>query len=147
MKTIRGLLDEKGYAIWSTTPDSFVFDALKLMAEKNVGALIVLDDEKLVGIISERDYARKVILKGKSSHKILVKDIMTYNVITVSPTHTVQESLKLMSDKHLRHLPVVENNQLIGIVTIGDLVNAIIAEQQVLINRLEHHILEHKSIT
>ena len=147
MKTVRGLLNEKGSVVWSTTPNSLVFDALEQMDEKNVGALLVLEGEKLVGIMSERDYARKVILKGKCSRDILVKDIMTYNVISVNPDQTVHACLKLISDKHVRHLPVVQDDKVIGIVSIGDLVNAIIAEQKTLIQRLEQFILENKSLT
>jgi len=147
MRTIRRLLNEKGYQIWYTTPDTLVYHALRLMSEKDVGALLVLQDGELVGILSERDYARKVILKGKSSQNIPVKDIMTYHVICTSPDQAIQACLELMTDKHIRHLPVIENDQLIGIVTIGDLVNAIIAEQKALIRRLEGYIQEYTSIT
>ena len=147
MRTIRRLLNEKGYQIWSTTPDTLVYNALRLMAEKDVGALLVLQDEELVGILSERDYARKVILKGKSSQNIPVKDIMTYHVICTSPDQTIQACLELMTEKRIRHLPVIENDGLIGIVTIGDLVNAIIAEQKALIRRLEGYIQEYTSLT
>jgi len=147
MKTIRSLLKEKGYAIYSTTPDSLVYDALQLMAEKDVGALVVLEHDKLVGIISERDYARKVILKGKSSQNIHVKDIMTYNVISINPEETIQSGLELMTQKHVRHIPVFEDDQLIGIVTIGDLVNAIISDQKILIKRLESFILKSTKLT
>ena len=147
MRTIRRLLNEKGYQIWSTTPDTLVYNALRLMAEKDVGALLVLQDEELVGILSERDYARKVILKGKSSQNIPVKDIMTYHVICTSPDQTIQACLELMTEKRIRHLPVIENDELIGIVTIGDLVNAIIAEQKALIRRLEGYIQEYTSLT
>ena len=147
MRTIRRLLNEKGYQIWSTTPDTLVYDALKLMAEKDVGALLVLQNGKLVGIMSERDYARKVILKGKSSKEIQVKDIMNYHVVCTNPDQTIQTCLELMTNKHIRHLPVIEKDELIGIVTIGDLVKAIIAEQEALIRRLEDYIQEYTSLT
>jgi CBS domain-containing protein len=147
MRTIKRLLKEKGYHIWSTTPDTLVFDALKLMAEKDIGALLVLDRGKLVGVLSERDYARKVILKGKSSRNIPVRDIMSYNVIYTNPDQTIQACLELVTAKRIRHLPVIENEKLIGIVTIGDLVNAIIAEQKELIQQLESYILQNTSLT
>jgi CBS domain-containing protein len=147
MKTIGQLLKIKGNTVWSIEPDAPVFDALKLMAEKNVGALLVMEAGKLIGIISERDYARKVILIGRSSKATPVSDIMSTRVIYARPNQTVDEGLALMSDKHVRHLPVFDDYHLVGIVSIGDLVNAIIVEQQRLIGKLENYILEYTSIT
>lgn len=140
MTSIRQLLDKKGSDIWSTTPDASVYDALLLLAEKNVGALLVLQEGELVGIISERDYARKVALRGKASVKTPVKEIMTENVVTVSPQTTVEEAMALMTDKRIRHLPVVEEDKLVGVISIGDLVKSIIAKQEVMINQLENYI-------
>jgi len=147
MKTIGQLLQIKGHDIWSIAPDAPVYDAIKLMANKGVGALLVLEAGKLVGIVSERDYARKVILKGKTSKDTPVKDIMTPHVIYTSPDQTIEKCMALMTAKHIRHLPVLEGDQLVGIVSIGDLVKAIISEQATLIQQLENHILEYISIT
>jgi len=147
MKTIGQLLQIKGHDVWSIAPDAPVYDAIKLMANKGVGALLVLEAGKLVGIVSERDYARKVILKGKTSKGTPVKDIMTPHVIYTSPDQTIEKCMALMTAKHIRHLPVLEGDQLVGIVSIGDLVKAIISEQATLIQQLENHILEYTSIT
>jgi CBS domain-containing protein len=140
MKTISQLLQAKGGEIHSITPEARVFDALRLMADKNVGALVVLDNGKLAGIFSERDYARKVILLGKSSHDIPVRDIMTGKVITVHPGQTVEECMALMTEKRIRHLPVTEGERLIGVLSIGDLVKEVIAEQEQTIKQLESYI-------
>ena len=140
MKTVKQILQEKGHSIWSITPDTFVYDALKLMAEKEVGALLVLEGGRLVGIISERDYARKVILKGKSSLDTPVKEIMTQKVIYVRPEQTVEECMALMTDKHIRHLPVLEGDELVGVVSIGDLVKADIEAKVFMIQQLENYI-------
>jgi CBS domain-containing protein len=140
MATIRQLLASKGYEVWSTGPEDTVYDALKLMAEKNIGALLVLDSGKIVGIVSERDYARKVILKGKASAKTPVSEIMTSDLVTVEPQMSVKKALSLMTDRHIRHLPVLEEGQLAGIVSIGDLVKTIIAEQELFISQLESYI-------
>src|SRR4030066_2142203 len=147
MQTIRKILSEKGNEIWSTSPGATVYDALQIMADKDVGALPVLDSEKLVGIFSERDYARKVILLGKSSKKTLVKEIMTPHVIYATPDMTNEQGLTLMTAKHIRHLPVVEGEELTGMVSIGDLVRSIISEQKELIIQLEQYILHYTSIT
>ena len=147
MRTIKNLLDEKGYDIWFTAPDTLVYDALKIMADKDVGALLVMEREWLVGIFSERDYARKVILKGRSSKEILVRDIMTYYIIYGHPNQTIEHCLGLMTEKRIRHLPILEEDKAIGVISIGDLVKAIIAEQKVLIGKLESYILQHTSIT
>lgn len=141
MKTVRDILRVKGDGLYSATPDMSVYDALKTMADKNVGALLVLDAGTLVGIFSERDYARKVILKGKSSRDITVSDIMTPNVIAVKVGQTIEECMGLMSGKHIRHLPVFEEERLIGIISISDVVKTIIAEQQSTINQLEEYIV------
>ena len=140
MKSVKHILQDKGHNIWHTTPDTLVFDALKLMAEKGVGSLLVLDEGKLVGIISERDYARKVILQGKSSLDTPVKDIMTDKVICVSPEQTIEECMALMTDKHIRHLPVLVDEKVIGVVSIGDVVKAELAEKDFLIRQLKNYI-------
>jgi len=124
-----------------------VFEALELMAEKDVGALLVVQNEQLIGVFSERDYARKVILKGRSSKDVFVKDIMSSPPIIIRPDNTNEQALALMSAKHIRHLPVMEDNKLIGIITIGDLVKSIIDEQKLVIDRLEKYILANTSLT
>ncbi len=141
MKSVRQLLEAKGYDVWSIAPDASVYDALKLMAEKDVGALLVMEGEKLVGIISERDYARKVILKGKSSMQTPVREIMTSKVISVRPESTIGECMALMTDKRIRHLPVLEGRQVVGVISIGDVVKTIISEQEFLIQQLENYIV------
>lgn len=140
MKTVKQVLDEKGRDVWTIGLDTSVYDAVKLMADKEVGALVVLKDEKPVGMISERDYARKVILRGKSSHEALVSEIMTAPVLCAQLDESVEQCMAVMTEKRVRHLPVIEGNKLIGIVSIGDLVKAIIAEQQFIIQQLEHYI-------
>jgi CBS domain-containing protein len=140
MKLVRHILDTKGDEIWHTTPEDSVLDAIKLMAEKKIGALLVMENENLSGIVSERDYARKVILQGKSSKETPVKDIMTAEVTVVNPQETVEKCMSLMTEKRMRHLPVVEDGKVIGVVSIGDLVKAIIAEQQFQIEQLESYI-------
>lgn len=140
MKTVRQLLQAKGREVYAIGPDARVFEALKTMAEKNVGALLVLEGERLVGIISERDYARKVILHGKSSHEIPVREIMSETVYTVHPGQTIEECMALMTDKRVRHLPVVEGGKVAGVLSIGDLVKEVIAEQEQTIRQLEAYI-------
>jgi signal-transduction protein with cAMP-binding, CBS, and nucleotidyltransferase domain len=147
MKTIRQILNEKGHGIWSTNPDTLVFDALKIMADKDVGALLVLQGEKLVGIFSERDYARKIILHGKSSQHTTVSEIMTPHVVYATPDQTNEQGLTLMTAKHVRHLPIFDGDKLVGMVSIGDLVKSVISEQKVLIEQLEAYILQYTSIT
>ncbi len=147
MKTIRQLLSQKGNTVYSAAPDMHVFEALELMAEKDVGALLVVQNEQLIGVFSERDYARKVILKGRSSKDVFVKDIMSSPPIIIRPDNTNEQALALMSAKHIRHLPVMEDNKLIGIITIGDLVKSIIDEQKLVIDRLEKYILANTSLT
>ena len=140
MPTVRQLLQEKGHIVWSIGPDESVYDAIKLMAEKGIGALIVVDRAKTVGMLSERDYARKVILVGRSSKETKIREIMTTQVISADPHQSVQECMTIMTEKRIRHLPVMEDDQLIGMISIGDLVKAIIAEQQFVISQLEHYI-------
>lgn len=140
MQTVKQLLDAKGYDVWSIIPDATVFDALTLMAQKEVGALTVVEDEQLVGIISERDYARKVILQGKTSRTTLVREIMTTRVICTYPEQTVEECMALLTEWRIRHLPVLENESIIGIISIGDLVKSLISHQQFMIEQLERYI-------
>ena len=140
MKTVTQLLQSKGREIHTISPDARVFDALKLMAEKNVGALVVMEGGRLEGILSERDYARKVILLSKSSHDIAVREIMTAKVITVQPGQTVEQCMALMTEKRIRHLPVTEGEKLIGVLSIGDLVKEVISEQEQTIKQLESYI-------
>jgi CBS domain-containing protein len=140
MVTVSQCLQSKGGEIWSTRPDVSVYQALEMMAERDIGALLVLDGEKLVGIFSERDYARKVILQGKSSRDTWVSEIMTSRVVFVRPEHTIEECMALMTDKHIRHLPVLDGERLVGVISIGDVVKAIISEQKFVIEQLEHYI-------
>lgn len=140
MATARHLLDRKGRAIFSIRPDEPVLEAIRLMAEHHVGALLVMQGEELVGIVSERDYARKVILKGRSSAETPVSQIMSSPVITVSMSNSVQECMQLMTARRLRHLPVVEGSKVVGMVSIGDLVKAVMEEQQQTIEQLESYI-------
>ncbi len=140
MKTIEQILTQKGHQVWSIDPDASVLEALTLMAEKRIGALLVMDATGPVGIISERDYARSVALKGKTSRATPVRQIMTSPVVRVGPHQSVQEALALVTDRRVRHLPVMDGDQLLGLVSIGDLVKAIIAEQQLLIEQLEGYI-------
>ncbi len=141
MHTIRQLLRSKGYDIWSIVPQATAYEALQIMSEKDVGALLVIDDEEnLVGIFSERDYARKVILKGKSSKDTSVGELMTDVVFSIDPQDTIQDCMALMTTKHIRHLPVIKNERLIGIVTIGDVVKQIISDQESTIRHLEKYI-------
>ena len=141
MKLVKHLLDAKGRNIISISPAASVFDAILLMADKAIGSLVVLDDDaRLVGIVTERDYARKVIIKGRSSKDTTVEDIMTTKVMTAASDNTVNECMELMTEKKVRHLPVVEDEQVIAMISIGDLVQAIIADQQEEIEHLEHYI-------
>ena len=140
MKTVRQLLQSKGSAVYSVTPEASVFDALRLMADKNIGALLVVSGGKLSGILSERDYARKVILHGKSSHDMLVREIMSEKVVTVQPEQTVEDCMALMTGKRIRHLPVVNGDKVVGLLSIGDLVKEVIAEQEQTIRQLESYI-------
>ena len=139
-KTVATILRSKGYNIYSVTPDSTVFEALKVMADNGVGALLVLEGEKLSGILSERDYARKVILLGKTSREAKVKEIMSDKVLYVQPYRTAEECMALMINKRIRHLPVIDNDKLIGVISIGDVVKAVIDEKEFVIEQLEEYI-------
>jgi CBS domain-containing protein len=140
MTTVQQLLDDKGHDVLSIHPDSSVFDAIQLMASKDVGALVVVEDDRPVGIFTERHYARSVFLKGKSSPKTRTREIMTTDVICARPGQTVEECMAVMTDKRVRHLPVLDKERLIGIVSIGDLVKSIIEDQNFAIEQLEHYI-------
>ena len=140
MKSLKQLISAKGNQVYSIGPDAKVIEALQLMAHKDVGALVVMEGEKLVGVMSERDYARKVILHGRSSQDVHVREIMTVEVITVDPERTVEECMALVTLKRIRHLPVIEGGALIGVVSIGDLVKEVIAEQEQTIKQLESYI-------
>ena len=140
MKLVNHLLDAKGRHIVSIRPDASVFDAIKLMADNTVGSLVVMDGEELVGIVTERDYARKVIIKGRSSESTRVEEIMTRDVLTTSSGQTVNECMEMMTERRIRHLPVVEDNRVSAMISIGDLVQAIISDQQEEIEQLEHYI-------
>jgi CBS domain-containing protein len=140
MQTIRQILEDKGYEVLSVPPGASVFSAIELMAENGIGALMVMDGDKAVGLISERDYARKVILKGRSSKDTEVREIMTTHVVCARPEQTVEQCMALMTEKRVRHLPIMDDERLVGIVSIGDLVKAIIAEQRFIIEQLEHYI-------
>lgn len=138
--TINEILLHKGATVWSVSPDATVFEAIQIMADKNLGALLVTDSDKLVGIISERDYTRKVALKGKSSKDLKVREILSGNMITAAPNSTVEECLRLMTDHRVRHLPVLDGAKIAGIISIGDLVNWVISTQGTTIRQLETYI-------
>jgi CBS domain-containing protein len=140
MITVRQLLRAKGHDVWHIAPDDSVYDALKLMANKEVGALLVLEGEDLVGIISERDYARKVILKGKRSMDTPVKEIMSEKVFSIRLEQAIEECMALMTERRVRHLPVYADERLVGVVSIGDVVKAIISQQEFMIEQLERYI-------
>ena len=140
MGKVSNILRAKGDIIYTITPDTMVFNALEIMFEKNVSALVVMEGEKLAGIFTERDYARKVILQGKASKDTLISEVMTEDLITVSPDEAIDDCMRLMTNRFIRHLPVVENDRLIGIISIGDVVKYIIEEQQFIIVNMEHYI-------
>lgn len=140
MKLIKHLLDRKGRHIISVSPTDSVLDAIRLMAEKNIGAVLVMSGQQLLGIMSERDYARKVIVKGRASNSTPVSEIMTADVVTTSDTETVYGCMELMTERKIRHLPVINDDEVVGMISIGDLVQAIIADQQEEIEHLEHYI-------
>ena len=140
MTTVGNLLTTKDSEIWSIGPDNSVFEALEMMSEKNISGLLILENDKLVGIFTERDYARKLILKGRLSKNTKVSDLMTKNILYVETKNTIEDCMKLMTVKRIRHLPVLDNGRLIGILTIGDLVKQIISEQQTTIHQLENYI-------
>jgi len=138
--SIAEILTFKGTQVWTVPPNTTVYDALVLMADKNIGALCVTDGDRLVGILSERDYTRKIVLKGKSSHTTPVREIISARVIAASPDSTIEECLHLMTDNRVRHLPVLENGKLAGLISIGDLVNHIISTQRSTIEQLQTYI-------
>jgi CBS domain-containing protein len=137
---VSDILQVKGNIIFSVTGEITVYEAIKIMGEKNIGALMVMEEDELMGILSERDYARKIVLKGKLSRETLVKEIMTAQVITVSPDDHIEKCMELMSEKHIRHLPIVENRKVLGMISIGDVVNAIIESQKETIEHLKNYI-------
>ena len=139
-KTVANIIDHKGRDIWSTDVDATVFEALELMADKNVGALVVFSGDILAGIVSERDYARKVILVSRRSRETLVSEIMTPDPVTVSPRDTVASCMELMTEARIRHLPVIDDGELVAVISIGDVVLAVIDEQKFLIDQLERYI-------
>ena len=139
-KNVGHILQDKGSETWCVVPDASVYEALEIMADKNVGALVVVDHGRIVGILSERDYARKVILAGHGSREMAVSEIMTPNPVTVGPDASVTECMELMTDNRFRHLPVVVDGELVGVISIGDVVRAVIAEQRFLIAQLESYI-------
>jgi CBS domain-containing protein len=140
MKTVDHLLKTKTEDIWSIGPEAMVLDAIRLMAEKEIGALVVKDGDEVVGIVSERDYARKVILRGRAARETPVRDIMSTDVVFASPEQTVEHCMGMMTDERIRHLPVMSEGRLVGIISIGDLVKAIITDQQEIIEQLETYI-------
>lgn len=140
MEFVSQFLEKKGHDVWWVAPETTVFDALQLMANKKVGALLVLEEDSLVGVFSERDYARKVILKGKSSKDTPVRDIMSTKIVCVTPNQSTEECMSLMTEKRVRHLPVMDGEKLIGIISIGDVVKAVIADREDVIEQLEHYI-------
>ncbi len=140
MIKMKDIIAAKGSKIWSVGSDKTVFEALELMAEKKIGALLVMDGDRIKGLFSERDYARKVILKGRTSQNTNISEVMTSQVIYISPEHTAEQCMALMTEKRFRHLPVMDNNKLLGLVSIGDLVKSIISDQQFTIEMLEKYI-------
>jgi CBS domain-containing protein len=140
MYSVAQILRGKGHEVWSIPPDATVFEALQLMAEKNVGALLVVQTDRLVGIFSERDYARKVVLLGRSSKETPVRDVMTERVTYVEPHQTPEDCMAIMTTRHFRHLPVLDGDKIVGVISIGDVVKAIIEKQEFTIEQLEHYI-------
>ncbi len=140
MKTVASILEAKGRSVWSVAPDALVFEALEKLAQHDVGALLVMEGDRLVGIVSERDYARKVILLGRRSNEAKVREIMTAEVLTITPENSVEDCMGLMTERRIRHLPVVEEGKVAGLVSIGDIVKAIISDQEQVIEQLERYI-------
>ncbi len=139
--TIRHILEVKGHDVWTIAPGASVYDALRMMSDKDVGALLIMENDQMVGIMSERDYARKVVLLGKTSRETKVDEIMSKKVFTIHPDQTVEEAMELMNSKHIRHLPVEEGDQVVGMISIGDVVKAIIFKQREAIKNLEDKII------
>ncbi len=140
MATVRDMLRTKGFEVWAVAPDTSVLDALKLMADKNIGAVLIMDSEDLIGILSERDYARKIVLHGKSSATTPSHEIMTERVMCVRPEDSAEQVMALMTEKKIRHLPVLEDGKLIGLISIGDVVKATIAQKEFIIEQLEQYV-------
>jgi CBS domain-containing protein len=140
MITVRTLLRFKGYDVWSITPQTSALDALLFLKKKDIGALLVLEDEKIVGIISERDFVRSIAAMGECDLTKPVQDFMTKDVFTIIPDQTIEDCMHLMTNKHFRHLPVLENEKLVGMISIGDVINAIISEQEIMITNLQNYI-------
>ncbi|MDH7463155.1 CBS domain-containing protein [Chitinophagaceae bacterium 26-R-25] len=140
MNTVRDILQKKGNTVYGVSPDSSVYDALESLEERNLGALVVIENGKLIGVFTERDYARKVILKGRSSKETLVRHIMTSRPVFVTPDTTIEECMQMMTDKYIRHLPVLNDGELVGVISIGDLVKYIITEKDSIIEHLERYI-------
>jgi len=138
--TIGTILHHKGATVWTISPQATVFEAIQFLAQKNIGALPVVENDKLVGIFSERDYTRKVALEGKTSHATLVRDILSTHVATITPNDTVEDAMRLMTEKHIRHLPVMEEGRMVGFVSIGDMVNWIISAQNAAIDQMEAYL-------
>jgi len=144
MGKVRNILHNKGNAVFSVDPNMMVYRAIELMCEKNIGGLLIVEDEKLVGIFTERDYARKLILKGKSSKDTPIKDLMTSNLVTVTPDTSIDDCMRVMTGRKIRHLPVLDKGQLVGLISIGDVVHYVIEEQKSIIEHLEHYITGHQ---
>jgi len=144
MTTVERLLQHKGHIVWSIPPDASVFEAVQLMADKRVGALMVVDKNELIGVISERDYAREIVLKDRASRSTPVSAIMTQRVLYVRPQQTLEECMALMTEKHLRHLPVLDNGRLVGVVSMRDVVKDLIAEKEFLIEQMENYITDRR---
>jgi CBS domain-containing protein len=140
MRTVQDILRTKGTAVWSVAPDTTVYDALRLMAEKNIGAVLVLKEERIVGVLSERDLARKVALQGRTPQETKAEEIMSQRVVGVGPDQTVEQCMAVMTDKRIRHLPVVDGDEVIGVISIGDVVKTIISHQEFMIEQLENYI-------
>lgn len=138
--SISEILDHKGSTVWTISPEATVFEAIQMMSDKNIGAVLVTEGDKLIGIVSERDYTRKVALKGKTSKELRVHEITSESVLSVTPQHTIEECLRLMTERRVRHLPVLENDRILGIVSIGDLVNWTISAQHVALTQMEDYI-------
>ena len=138
--TIGTVLHHKGTSVWTISPGATVFEAIQLLAQKNVGALPVVEGDKVIGIFSERDYTRKVALEGKTSHKTLVREIISTNVVSVTPHHTLEDCMRLMTEKHIRHLPILEGGKMVGFISIGDLVNWIISAQSATIDQMQSYL-------
>jgi CBS domain-containing protein len=138
--TIGTILHHKGDRVWTIAPGATVFEAIQLLAQKNIGALPVVEGEMLIGIFSERDYTRKVALEGKTSHKTLVREIISTDVISATPHHTIEDCMRLMTEKHIRHLPILEGGKMVGMISIGDMVNWIISAQNAAIDQMEAYL-------